>query len=184
MTLRWSPERELYIRFYQKWSSNFKWSRVSTKGFSTLSPLQSIYHWKSPWGSGEMVFNTTKDANRSTHYANVNGNGFFPNLDQWYCLESHFKYDTNGTNGLIEVWVNGVKRWNYPNIQVEDPPAQMTGLMLSGYWNCVKGPEKNYACDQPEDQHPLMYRWLDNFVVSKQRIGCLNPNAPTGLTVQ
>lgn len=178
---------ELYVRWYTKWSSSFIFSPIATKNISLDTPgLQVYYIGWAQWG------NTIKQYDQATdmiYNGNLNGGNLTPTLDQWYCFEFHFKLNSTPStaDGILEGWIDDVKRWNYTG-QILDTrataSAKVTGFLISGYWNCL-GP--SFDCTQPQDQHPLMYRWVDNLVISTQRVGCLSgtpPPPPTGLTVR
>lgn len=176
----------LYMRFYTKWASSFTWSPIATKqvSFIPASGGQDHYIFWSQWGSPTLkhygqYIDTIFDAN-------LNGDVTVAN-NRWYCFEFRFTQNSTATStdGYLQGWVDGVQHWEYPNRNI-DPrmPNSVTDFLLSGYWNCL-GP--TFACNQPADQHPDMYRWHDNFVLSTQRIGCLSgapPAAPTGLRIK
>lgn len=180
--------QDLYFRWYQKWSANFQFSPIATKGAETTvsggASGQSMYFLWNNWGDGEISHyaqNVTREFS-----ANTNGGTWSPTLGQWYCVEERFRYNTNGANGIVEGWIDNVKRWDYPNVQLDNNGTVINGMVLSGYWNNSTGSQGNPA----GVAHPLMSRWHDNFVISTQRIGCLGsapsllPTAPTGLAIQ
>jgi hypothetical protein len=183
--------RELYFRWYQKWSTNFKFSAIATKGAETLvnggATGQSMYFMWNNWGDGSISHFAQNTGGGREFSANVNGGDWKPTLGQWYCVEQHFKYNASGNDGIVEGWVDGVQRWNYPNVNLDNNGTVMIGMLLSGYWNNSTGSEGNPG----GTSHPLMYRWHDNVVISTQRIGCLgatppptqqtSPAAPSGL---
>ena len=76
---------------------------------------------------------------------------------KWYCLELHIKKG-QGT-GIFEGWVDGVKKWNYQGIYM--------GLQSIAYMTLVGVLNRGPAVNQ--------YQWVDQFVVSDQRIGCITP---------
>jgi len=170
----WNNETDLYFRYYHKFSANWRFSDIATKGFETLinhSPGQSMYNW---WSSGDTEVKHFAQNVGIVYSANVNGGEFRPQLDRWYCWEIRVKYNSGSSNGILEAWVDGVQRWNYQNVALDSPGTTMLGFLVSGYWN------------RPSGGYPTMYRWFDNFVVSRQRIGCLStdttpPAAVTGL---
>jgi len=170
----------LYWRYYTRFSSNWKFSSIGTKGFETVTQGgQSVYAWWNGAGftdANELAQYTQNVSNPVAYRGNVNGGPFIITPGQWYCLELRVTYNTGASNGTIQFWVDDVLRADHPNIKVESP-AGMTieGWILSTYWNMP-------------GTHPLMYRWFDNFVISRERIGCLSrdtttPAPPTGLRV-
>lgn len=184
-----AQQSDLYFRWYQKFSSNFQFSLIATKGAETLinhSPGQSMYFWWNNWGDGG-ISHLAQNADHDFE-ANVNGGTWFPAMNQWYCLEARFKYNSGASDGVLQSWVNGTLRWDYSNVALDSPGTLMKGMLLSGYWNNSTSQQGNPA----GVSHPTMYRWFDNFVISTQRIGCLGsaptpappPATPSGLTVE
>jgi hypothetical protein len=82
-------------------------------------------------------------------------------IGQWYCIEVHAKLnDPGSSNGVMQLSINGT-------LQAQDTGMNWVGdftaygfnvVMLENYWNA--------GAPQNED------RYLDNFVVSTQPIGC------------
>lgn len=179
MDTAWSGQRTIYLRWYAKWSSNWKWSPVETKHMfmSTGGGVRSLWPGFVRWADPQLL------------HVRVNGEGMYQNdngvmrveLDRWYCLEVRNTLNTaaNVADGAVESWIDGVRHWNYPNqILVSTPPFTNTYLTISGNWNCLTS-----ACTDLRDQHPAMNRWHDNIVVSTQRIGCLGAPPPPTTTL-
>jgi len=176
-----SAYSEVYLRFYTKWGSTFQFSTTATKdiSFTNTSPIpQSFYIFWGHFGPDIKMYNQDTD---TVYPPNVGGGVFNATLNQWYCFEFHYKLETSAGagNGILEAWIDGVRRWNYTGQNLGYPGAlaasAATGFLLSGYWNTAQF-------------HPEMYRWHDNFVASTQRIGCISgtasPSAPTATTLQ
>jgi hypothetical protein len=189
--------RTVYIRWYAKWSSSYQFSPIATKHVMLLTGSGSSEYifWAASSGTLNPAPISTQplltfaqfSPTSSTYWANRTGD-FVPVADRWYCLEMRVTQNTTATStdGYLQGWVDGVQHWEYPNQLLDNRlPNLISSFDLSGYWNCL-GP--TFGCTLPGDQHPLMYRWHDNFVVSTQRIGCLTdtapPAPPTGLTVR
>ena len=80
--------------------------------------------------------------------------------------------DFNGSGGYTPPDTNGAAG---PSAYVETVnqavrlfPNKTIGIMNSGYWNC----DGVGDCSAQEYHHPLMYRWTDNVVASRTRVGC------------
>jgi hypothetical protein len=190
--------RTVYMRWYTKWSSSYQFSPIATKHVMALTANGSSEYifWASgsptglpaPISTMPLVTFAQFSPASVTYEANMNGD-FMPVANRWYCLEMRITQNTtaNGADGYLQGWVDGVQRWDYPNQLLDNRmPNQITSFDVSGYWNCL-GP--TFSCNQPADQHPLMFRWHDNFVVSTQRIGCVStvttrPSTPPGLTLR
>jgi len=191
--------RTVYMRWYTKWSPSYQFSPIATKHVMALTANGSSEYifWASSSGTGlpapistlGLVTFAQFSPASVTYQANRNGD-FIPGPDRWYCLEMRVTQNSTATSadGYLQGWVDGVQHWEYPNQTLDNRmPNEITSFDLSGYWNCL-GPL--FGCDKPADQHPLMYRWHDAFVVSTARIGCIAttpsapPAAPTGVTVR
>ncbi|PYP69219.1 MAG: hypothetical protein DMD41_17195, partial [Gemmatimonadetes bacterium] len=82
-------------------------------------------------------------------------------VGQWYCIEAHVKLNDAGqSNGVFEYWINGALE------------TQKTGLNWLGAFsaygiNTVMFENyNNYGSPVAQD------RYIDNIVVSTQRVGC------------
>lgn len=165
----------LYVRWYTKFSANFRWSFVATKHMEVLTDNNHQHHlvWFSSGGG------TSKTPSNAFGYAswfpeqNVNG-ALVMVPDRWYCQEMRLTMNSAGqSDGYLQGWIDEVQHWEYPNAKLDDSPGVMNGMMLSGYWNCYSGGSGSESCTDPaNDYHPLMQRWHDNIVVATQRIGC------------
>ncbi len=121
------------------------------------------------------------------YFANV-GNGAVTN-GQWYCIEEHLKMSGPGqSNGVIEVWKNGVQILSYTNLQLNGPnsinPPGCTSLCNSSQTTMTY--LRHYAHEPSQGA-----RYIDNLAVGTTRIGCSGaptpdttpPAVPTGLGV-
>jgi hypothetical protein len=95
-------------------------------------------------------------------------------LDTWTCLETEVLLNTPGArDGLHRAWLNGVLAVEKANMRWRDS----TILNLNSFQLSFSG---NPSADTR--------MWIDNVVVSTQRIGCVSagipPDPPTGLTVR
>lgn len=84
-----------------------------------------------------------------------------PNLGVWRCIEAHVRLNDAGqSNGLFELWID------------DQPEAQRTGMNFLGSFSAyglnAVFLENYWNGGAPAAQE----RYLDNFVVSTQRIGC------------
>ena len=82
-------------------------------------------------------------------------------VGQWYCVEAHVRLNDAGiSNGVFELWIGG-------NLE-----AQRTGLNFLGAYSAfglnAVFVENYWNAGSPADQE----RYLDEFVVSTERIGC------------
>jgi hypothetical protein len=82
-------------------------------------------------------------------------------LGRWHCVEAHARLnDAGASNGLFELWVNGALDARRSDLNWVGSYADfgINAVLVENYWNA----------GSPVVQE----RFLDNFVVSTQRIGC------------
>lgn len=82
-------------------------------------------------------------------------------VGKWYCVEAHVRLNDPGqSNGVFELWIDDYIEANHSNLNwIGDFSGYgINTVFLENYWNA----------GSPVEQQ----RYLDNFVVSTQRIGC------------
>ncbi|HYK83085.1 MAG TPA: hypothetical protein VEU55_08050 [Gemmatimonadales bacterium] len=82
-------------------------------------------------------------------------------VGQWYCVETHAQLDDPGqSNGVFEYWINGTleARETGLNWLGGYPAYGINAVFVENYWNP----------GAPTTEE----RYIDNFVVSTERIGC------------
>ena len=82
-------------------------------------------------------------------------------VGEWYCIEVHARLNDSGTsNGEFEYWIDGIEQPGRDGMNWVGSFDQfgINTISLDNYWND----------GAPKDQE----RYLDNFVVSTERIGC------------
>ena len=82
-------------------------------------------------------------------------------VGKWYCVEAHVRLnDAGASNGVFELWIDDYIEARHADLNWLGQFADygINTVFLENYWNA----------GSPVDQ----YRYIDNFVVSTQRIGC------------
>ena len=211
----WTPasaQSEVFLRWYVKYSSGFNYGQWDVKlagleghrpgvryrpgagyvpdGTWYQSRLLSlgVYDGRGPQDAKSPFF-YYYHPNQSTDYGDFGFQNAGQNIaladNRWYCLEIRVKPNTvqdngNGTytglrDGEQTLWIDGVQRAAYSGIRWRTyPDVHMNDLYQSAW------------VGQPRATQ-TQYRWEDNYVISTQRIGCLNlqaPGRPTGVTVR
>lgn len=83
--------------------------------------------------------------------------------DTWYCIESHVKLNDPGqANGIQEFWIDGALETSKTGV---DFVKAYSAYGINSVWF-----ETYWGGNAPKTQE----RYLDNIVVSTQRIGCIN----------
>jgi hypothetical protein len=80
---------------------------------------------------------------------------------RWYCVESHVRLnDVGESNGVFELWINGTLDAQKTSVNWVGAFTDygINALFVENYWNA--------GAVQPEE------RYIDNVVLSTQRIGC------------
>lgn len=82
-------------------------------------------------------------------------------VGKWYCVEAHVQLnDAGASNGVFELWIDDYLEARHVDLNWLGSFAEygINTVFLENYWNA----------GSPVDQ----YRYMDNFVVSTERIGC------------
>ncbi len=147
---------ELYVHFAVKWSKEFQFTPGTTAG-------KKIWrYWAGPRDDFVMLARRTGEGLRFSIYLNqMFVQGSPPNLgenigvptpvetDRWYSFDWHIVGGL-GT-GKLEGWVDGIKKWDYPNIHVTELP--MRRFALGG----------NISPDRSPNSQT---EWFDDLIVS------------------
>ncbi len=133
-----TSQTEIWIRWYMRYEQGFIWNYLSDQKIIYIDPQtpgiriaisykgsDGFFPWVSSISNSNMPTATTGwdtvMANGSTR-ANTSDNGatvgeLHKTSDgQWHLYEAHFKIDTNGSNGVAEVWIDQTKIINATNI--------------------------------------------------------------------
>jgi hypothetical protein len=189
---------DVYWRFYMKMSSNWtgnamKMSRATIFVASNWSQAAIGHVWEDdPSGLGlglDPVSGVVGDQVRTTKYNDFENmtwlgkrNGTTPiygpqYVDKWICIETRMKLNTPGSsNGEMTLWIDGKVDAQATNLNFRGSYTSygINAILLENYINS----------GAPRAQS----RSFDNFVVSRQRIGCsaatgspLRPSPPTNV---
>lgn len=163
---------QVYVRWYQRWSSGFVWEPSATK-MVILRPIGGYpqFYPEVLWADGQLAIQAQVTA--EAHWDSEN---FYQNVgdpitfagDRWYCVEVFVKLNTPGVaDGEVDAWIDGSLKLQYSGRQFRgasplDPApsiAQIQAVGATGYYGGVT--------QVPQ----LQYSWQDDFVVSTQPIG-------------
>jgi hypothetical protein len=138
------------------------WSAGTDNEFLVIDPASGIDT------DGNLVTTSYNDfANLRWLGAKVGNIDLFSteNSDKWYCIEAHAKINTIGTNdGILEFWINDTLQAGSYNLNwhgdwnADSLNYFINAIFIENYWNN----------GSPVEQE----RYLDNFVISTNRIGC------------
>ncbi len=199
---------DLYVRLYAKWESSWQnstnggdktvalygnridnqWSGFGKAGIKPngtdffVGMLTSIDWYIKP-DPGEIIFYSYFPEMQQAPDGMYWGNYFFQNdphigiqPGQWYCLEFELKANTPGLHdGYQKMWINDQFKGEVDNMRWRDT----TDLRINAM-------QLTFSGGGPKAEH----KWIDNVVVSTQKIGCASssgvtpPATPTELRVQ
>lgn len=168
-----APVTEMWVRFYMRFSLGFAWSGGG--------PQYTKDHYWGACGSGCIIFGIQGGGwginfNGGTNYPSSRtwsaSQGGSTGDGQWHVYEYHVKQ--NGSAGIIEVWVDGVRYLNVTNANLGSTPWR--DFALGENQNQVTG------CS------PNCYTDYDDIAISTVGrigpIGTILPPAPRNLRVQ
>lgn len=156
---------ELYLRFYVKWSSNFRWvgedqdQKVIIMG--PTSPLaQNIYFQTRGNAGGTSARMVVHVLPQDVVFGVSSGAGSNIQPNTWYCWEIHV---VTGTSGSVEVRLDGVQQ----TLTVENGSGNPSNLNMGGAIGYIKidGTYNNWA-SYVSTMTSDGYRWHDAFVAN------------------
>ena len=203
----WTPgpaQGSIYLRWYVMYGSNFDWGHGDVKLAGVDGHLPGVRYGPGAgvrpdgtWFSNRLVSLGVPDSRGAPsarepffYYYHMDqatqwGDFGFQNQGahvafergRWYCLEMMTRpNDIGQANGEMLMWVDGVLKARHVGIRWRSrSDAQINNLFLSAWIG--------------EPRHSeTQYRWEDNYVVSRSRIGCGStiepPQPPTNLRLR
>ena len=105
-----SPQKELWIRWYMRYEKGFKWSSLSyDKWLYINTGAQGKDCIPEFYGSNGISVGAQGTPNPHQVFANKGWQAIYGSQSDgsWFCVEIHIKMDTNGSNGIGRLWLNG-----------------------------------------------------------------------------
>ena len=112
-----SPQKEIWVRWYEKYESGFRWNLASEEtkelyfhdGNGRSDPYIGFAYgafetYTGINGAPTSAFPRSETSGWDDLFRTTNGVAD----GTWHCLETYMKMDTNGTNGVGRLWVDGV----------------------------------------------------------------------------
>ncbi len=113
-----SSQSELWIRWYMRYENGFQWNPLNNQKILYINVLgQNAVVVQYVWS--DQVRIASRDY--SGYYESPQGNGWQTIMGGnasdggWHLYEVHIKTDTNGNNGIAEMWIDGVQRISVSN---------------------------------------------------------------------
>jgi len=115
-------QTELWIRVYIRYESGFNWQTIYTNMYDKLLYLDSAQTGKAigEWSDGYMAI---WDENDSTDKGSISWEdvmGGTTSDGEFHCYEIHLKLDTDGSDGVKELWVDGEKGLTKTDVDFDD----------------------------------------------------------------
>ena len=143
-----SPQSEIWMRWYMRFEQGFAWNYLNNYKLIYVNPGTSrvILGWDGSNYLRVRVDSTNQNYNNNINfpaggwdavmvnggtYIQTSANGATPGQinqtsdGEWHIFEIHLKVDTNGTNGIIEWWVDQVKVTNVTNANLNAVPISV-----------------------------------------------------------
>jgi len=118
-----SSEPELWVRWYMRYESGFQWSPYLHYDkwlyFDVGQAHAVIPQW---YGPDKVNIHSACFGNDGQNHPSPEGNGWNTVMGgsdsdgQFHCFEVHLKMDTNGYDGIAEMWVDGVRKIHYTDV--------------------------------------------------------------------
>ncbi|MBV1870786.1 MAG: hypothetical protein KUG76_07740 [Gammaproteobacteria bacterium] len=180
----------IYLRMPENWEGNGgKLTRAISFSNSDWSQAMKANVWQDSWTSHGIGLDPTtgvdgsqvvtvgyNDFSNTTYLGKANASTQIysgDRLGKWQCIETHVRLNTLGeTDGVFQIWIDG-------RLEAEKTSLNWRGS-YSGYAINAIFLENYHNKYGPKTQS----RYMDNFVVSRSRIGCLNspPKAPSNIS--
>ena len=170
-----------YVRWWQRWSAGFTFYNgngsdqklMMLEGLSPQSGWAQTANWKIYL---HVVGRTVSSISGTTLYPerfiwdgtsqwSGQWQGYLPTTqipyaaDRWICTEVQVKHNTPGQpDGELRVWIDGALMTQRTGVKFRDAAVSWNAIEISGY----------YDGGSPKAQTS----WVDDVVVSTQRIGC------------
>ena len=163
-----SPSKEVFSRFYIKFSTGFVFSTVQTNFVSMLG------------SNSTLLFGLNSNRTPSLGLTQGGSTDFFSssagplaNPDQWKCIEIHMNVGTPNT-GIVEMWIDGSRVISRVDLNFNETAINYFRADMG--WTCNSGGNTTSGFCQnssdPLNHHPAQSIYLDNIVIANQRIGC------------
>ena len=132
---------ELWFCWYMRYQSGFQWAPANGPGgVSGGGPNYSknIYIWSKTMSNPAVILEyantdnyrmyvqlnrggTSLYGNSGWQTVQCGGNANLTSDGSWHCFEAHIKADTNGSNGVGELWIDNVQQFSQSNVNFGTP---------------------------------------------------------------
>lgn len=161
ITVSFSPQTELWMRWYHKWALDFQWNTLIYDKLLYFDMGQSGSTIIEPYGFDKFTFRLytgTQDYQSASgtgwdtimSAGALDGNGHRKSDGQWHCFEIHIKQETSGnSNAELDFWIDGVSVMHETGFQFGDSTGWET-ITLNSNQRTV-----NNGVDMPVDMDDI-----------------------------
>jgi len=163
-----APQPEFWVRWYMRYEKGFKW-KGGGPHYDKLLYIRSPKHgsaivalmYANGIGIGNYHGPGKTFASRRGGWRDIMGGE--ASDGRWHCYEAHLKLDTDGTDGVIEIWVDGKKTFRHDG-------QNYKGHVGCKGWNSILIGSNQSA---PANGRPMYQDWDDIAISLKGHIGPL-----------
>lgn len=119
-----TAQPELWIRWYQRYEAGFQWSALIYDKMLYIHSAGDSDVVPEPIGSDSFQLASNRygharcdNCGWATIFGGSSSDG------SWHCYEIHIKMDTNGSDGIGEWWIDGVKKISTTNVNWGTQPG-------------------------------------------------------------
>ena len=171
----YTQTNEIWIQYYFKYSSNWRWNTIMNKQIYVVTGSQSLPEEvnffigaKSQWG--EQIGFSTQHNNDSSTNQTFRSFGWTLTTGVWHKVVIHVKMNTAGVqDGIAQVWVDDVLRINQSNVLYR-PAGYSYGFSNFQMTPIYGGGQETI----PEEQ----YLWFDHVIVQSTPFGATGDQSP------
>jgi hypothetical protein len=163
------PLPEFWVRWYMRYEKGFRWAN-GVPQWDKLLYIHTVDHGSSIVGFADGVLALGNYHGPGRHAKSKHGwtdiMGGRESDGQWHCYEAHLKLDTNGADGVVDIWIDGEKA-----LRREDQDFKGHEKGGKGWRILLIGSNQN--C--PANGRPMYQDYDDIAISTTGRIGPLPP---------
>lgn len=163
-----TPQPELWMRWYMRYQAGFTWSSIQGDKWLYFDPGTGHEVYLGWWTLTEDNVFSYSPGNGGNRYSPA-GFGWVSTMGgllgdgRWHLYEVHLKTNTNGANGVSEMWIDGRRAYSYSDLDYGGMP-----------WSFVViGENQRYPLNGQD-----VYVDFDDVAISNT--GYIGPLYPTG----
>lgn len=196
--LEYEGTETIYIRWYQRWSSNLLFkghdlyalsgsqgaAETDSTVYVEVAPEDPLTEEPSPTGHPLVMIRCSECGEEGDDYRSWRIENVTIERDRWYCFEilatMNEPYNPvvgpSQWNGTIRFWLDGEELLNLSGLFMRHGLLTAWDSVLNSYSKVMVGPWYHGGVPEEIDR---MYSWIDDMVVANYRVGPLPEVLPT-----